>query len=1275
MMATELPKERSDEATVTSEPEPTIKIDDALHNVDSDPPHVNGDAASSVALDEIENKQISDILDDLVHSSEVSISGGSDNEASKAGSRHNDDDKLHGRTSSTVKKPASFKAINVNKTFLTTKGAAPNAPPKPSDKAATTPGSAASQGGTLAAARPRLIAKTGSGLVTKSSSGANAGNSAAPDPNAVWNKNRPVPPPEPKKYTDEELKKYGIHMATRLAPDDTKGQANWADIDDDDEDWAPEAITWQDGTKIELPHSEEHHPPAPEPVVEPVPQPKPQPVATAVKENEIAEKPRSPIPMASPIVKPYVLAHGKGLILKGAQEKPTLVAKPPAPPTPVKSPWAPIPKVDKVSPVIMELPPSHSGPKYGHRDPAMSHSNATPPQIAADDFSRAGWRGGDGHAGGNRELFNSQSGRYEPVQDRRGSLRPDVQHGRQPALLQRSSNDQAPAEPSAAFQSRTSGEQHVPYGRRRGSSNVSGGSGYLQRNLPLPPPELNNIRRESMTGGSDGPASPRNCSPTEIHHGQGWPARASPVISHASPYQQHAQLAGPVPMIQPSVPTVTEDDFELQKRLMRERRELAMKRRLEEEAKEEAEKKERIRLKLEAMGPPPESKSAKKAAALDHTPTHIQLRETSTAQQSASVDEPKGSEKAAASPIESDSGKRQDSLPNEPQPQALPSTEPAEDQPQPQGNTHAHPWPNAAKPPVERFPPATWGSQPPAGTGRPVWGAPNNNRTLGNGTFVADIVTAPPQLPNKFGPGPIAPPNSARTALAQAGAPGGNAARQPPIAPPKQATRPEQVPGPGLSANEREAKQNAWASAVRVNDDAFREILNSQYTERDRRLEKEGRSLTDIQPAIRDTWRPTKVDETGTRTEAAPKQSVQVGTENPWAAASEGKPASSQQAPSAPSAISSEYSQRTQSNGPGRDGSSASSILGSRGSRFFPASRDVRQETGDIRQDTSGESQRPKSPSPPPPDMAGHPAFDGDVTHPQVSLPKPQPRVRLPPSTAAESRPTAPKVSGAPAGPTKSQGPSFSWATTGAYKEGDITPPASRTTSNAQRAPAQKSDSWQAKIDSLLGVRPHETHSMAKPVGVDSVSRRAFEHSDHAATVSFSQFAAPSSGKDGSVVTRDMAEECFEEQEMGSLPLVRLPHQTPDLAWQPSPAPKPLPRRFHAVVSTAEAITFPVDISGAGPVWHVSLPGHENRSITVPFGRTRSNPRRGGGQRGARNLTAPHRQSKPRDPSASYSNDQPSGPSASNPSQSRNVRGNYRGRDNWSRNVTTPIQT
>jgi hypothetical protein len=1030
-------------------------------------------------------------------------------------------------------------------------------------------------------------------------------------------------------------------MATRLHPDDAKGQSNWADIDDDDEDWAPDTITWKDGTRIAIAPAEEHPaPPAPEPVARP-----------AAKEVAPVEKTKAPSSGASPSIKPGVLASGKGLVLKGAPEKPTLVAKPPPPPAPTKSPWAPLPKIDKVSPVAVEAP-AQAGPRYPPKEPSMQQSHAPPPpkEIAADDFSRGGpWR--DGGPGANRELFNSQSGRYEPVFDRRGPMRQEPpSHGRQPALLQRGlpHEQQGPIEPPGAFQAGRNNEQQGPYERRRGSSNVSGGSGSWQRlrslEHPLPPAELINARRASLTGASDSPASPRNFSPSGAPGGprQGQP-RPSPGTIHATPYQMGGPAPDgrvmPPPVQPPSTVPVTEDDYELQKRLMRERRELAMRRRQEEEAREEAARRERIRLKLEALGPAPESNSAKKAAAKDQaaTPTQIQPREDTTSEKPAPAEpqEPKKDVPAATTP---ESAKQPTAQSNGPPAQPLAQLDGAESRPQAHGSSHAHPW--VPTRPADRQP-AGWGPQP---STKNVWAAPNSNRSLGNGTFAADIGAS--QLPS--GPGPIAPPSSARAA---APAP----SWQPPIGPPRQTQR---------GTGDREMKDNAWAAAVRLNDDKFSEMPNTEYEDRQRRLQAEGRSLADIQPAIKDTWRPTKLDDNGVRTEGAGKQTIQIGQENPWATAAETK--SAQQAPSVSSGAPSEYSQLPQ----GRDMASAS-MLGAktaavqqgRGSRFFP-SRDARQEPSrDIRAETTPDALRHISPSPPPPDMDGHPAFDGDAAHPHVSLPRPHPVVRLPPSQAKESQAD---TSRAPASQPKSQGPSFAWAAQSAYKEHD----------NAPRAPAPKPDNtWQAKIDNLLGGR--KVHP-SRVTGTDS----RVSHQHHEPPSPRPQILP--STTDGSVTSKVMAEECFEEQEMGSTPPIRLPKTIPEMAWQPSPPPKALHKKLYPVVVSADPISFPVDVSGAGTVWRVSIPGAECKNITIPFGRTRSNPRRGG-QRGSgggrHSSSAQHRPGKGRDGTSSgssYSVEQGgAGGNAPGGSSGRSHRGGYRGRENWSsRNATAAqIQT
>jgi hypothetical protein len=127
-----------------------------------------------------------------INSAEVSVSGGSDTENSKAETSKTQ--LGHVRTTSTVKKPLSFKPVSVNKTFLAAKGT--TAPPttKPGEKGAA--GTATAPSGPLSssAPRPRLVAKSGSGLRDSAPRNAASTNgsksSAAPDASAVWNKNR-----------------------------------------------------------------------------------------------------------------------------------------------------------------------------------------------------------------------------------------------------------------------------------------------------------------------------------------------------------------------------------------------------------------------------------------------------------------------------------------------------------------------------------------------------------------------------------------------------------------------------------------------------------------------------------------------------------------------------------------------------------------------------------------------------------------------------------------------------------------------------------------------------------------------------------------------------------------------------------------------------------------------------------------------------------------------------------------------------------------------------
>ncbi|KAL8709981.1 MAG: hypothetical protein Q9220_005432 [cf. Caloplaca sp. 1 TL-2023] len=559
-----------------------------------------------------------------VSAEQTAIDGsvGSDTETTKnlisdPASKDHTENPHHARSNSVnVKKPATFKAVSVTKNFLakagTTTAPAVKGPGDNGVEPGTNPVNNA-----LPPPRPRLVAKPASGhQASTSKSSASAfrnGGSSGPDPLQVWNRNRAAPPTAPKHFTDEELKQqYGIHLATRLQADGDGKEAKWADIDDDEDDWAPETIEWNDGTKITLADSNAAAAFAEE-----------QAAAQALKEKQEAEaKAKAAQPKTSTTVGPNatVLKLGQagqakgGLVLKAPMEKQTLVAKPAAP-APVKSPWASIPTVDKVPPVPINPPlqVSRQRPQQieQQRPDMISPPTSAAMEIAADSFSRARRDSPNAPPG---QLFNSQSGQYEPVSSgRRGSVRKD-QNFRPPAVLQRpsQSDSRRPAEPSAAFQSpRTGGPQEVGIWTRRGSSTAGGNSGLLGRDRSMNkdvevlgmPDELLQQRRDSQPLRSPALSNQHQLIDTGS--------------SAASPQQQKAS-----PMAQPATLRPNDDkeaernmaqEREAQRKIMLEKRETAIKRRAEQEAKEEAEKRERIRIKMQNLGlePVPEKDTSK----------------------------------------------------------------------------------------------------------------------------------------------------------------------------------------------------------------------------------------------------------------------------------------------------------------------------------------------------------------------------------------------------------------------------------------------------------------------------------------------------------------------------------------------------------------------------------------------------------------------------------------------------------------------------------------
>ena len=1075
-----------------------------------------------------------------------------------------------------------------------------------------------------------------------------------------------MPPPDPKRFTDEELKqRYGIHLATRLQSDDPGRQANWADIDDDDDDWAPETIEWTDGTKITLPQADET------PMHAPVPLPVP-----AVRDGNALEaiKPKSPAlsqASASPTVKPSTFGGRTGLVLKGASEKPTLVAKPPGPPTPVKSPWAPLPPMEKVAPIAIDVPPNQQQQqqsRFGQRDPHGFQAMPPPPakEIAADDFSRS-WR--EGHPNTGRELYNSQSGRYEPVNDNRRGSRNDI-HSRQPAVLQRPSQQDGPAEPSAAFQTHRASGADGGYGRRRTSSNVSGGSGNFIRRMSrgdMPPPlEMLNARRGSLAAVSDEPSSPRNFSPSGQHQSQRgnqnqtW-SRASPVISHPSPQSAHGQMAqtGSQPQhaqpAQASQPVVQEDPIEEQKKIMRLRREQAIKRRQEEEAKEEAAKKERIRLKLEAMekehGRLPEAKKKDVPKEEKAIPTQIQTREAtqpaqperkSNIESNAQVSRPADPSAPSVSEDARVAG-AQELHPNGIH-SGPSSTAPVSLQ---QGNRPVQSWQSQPTTESDRF--HSWAPPPAQQSGaRSVWGPPSNDRTLGNGTFNPELSAA------SSSPGAIGPPSRANAPYQQ-GRGREFTARPAPIGPPNRTNVPSKDQQTRVAAS-------GWSSLPEklAQEDALLTQQQAAELTHRRDLQAKGLYMEPPQPILKDHWRQVTINEDGTR---GPAQPVSLNIIEDGQKQDEG--ASRQ--------IYEESRQLDRqpqfSNDPWR-----STPVGSspqvRGSRFFPNNnhRDIRLD------DPNAFLERPGSPSPPPPTMADHPAYDGDIAHPQVSLPRPSPVVKLPPAVLAPIGP--PKPSSFAAAATS---PAAAPAANHRSARQDYN---SRQTNNQEvphQLPPVGSGGWQDRISNLLGRKSSPPKSQA--LAVDSSSKNALElpTSQSFATVSLpSSVSGDLAPDDGSVASKPAAEECFEEQEMGSLPVIKVPFAAPAAAWSLAPAAQPLPPWFAlSDTTTIEPISFNPHNTNNSVAVTILLPGQkESKSVNLPTTtRHRNSPRRGGGSRGASRHSGPHsrggraRDTTSRPPNAGSEN-------TSSPTSRGGHRGNSRGHgSNWNRHSSAPVQT
>ncbi|KAF3767526.1 hypothetical protein M406DRAFT_355602 [Cryphonectria parasitica EP155] len=497
------------------------------------------------------------------------------------------------------------------------------------------------------------------------------------------------------------------------------------------------------------------------------------------------------------------------------------------------------------------------------------------------------------------------------------------------------------------------------------------------------------------------------------------------------------------------------------------------------------------------------------------------------------------------------------------------------------------------------------GSQPP----RNLWGAPNNDRTLGNGTFSANagFDTQPPQPAPMHGnrpvPGPIAPPRGAASS--------GPSSRLGPIGPP-QRHEPR-------STDEKERNRSRWAQAAMAADEDLLAEERERRAELERDMRARGLSYADMDAPIQDSW--MERNEEGKVQKRA--ELTYSNASAPWHVTPGAGQDDQRRVAVPPSA--------------GQNGSAAATSQ----SRFFPSGRDA-QQLEPLAPDTG----RPFEED----------AFGGDTLYSHAAPPI---RVKLPPAPTVTA-PPASQRHGQP-GPSWGQGPSL--RDDGAGRGQALKPSfgASHTgTSQGVNTPIMD------RIKNLFA---------DKPSSVNSSSRTALLQPSPAtpATVSLPFIYAPSTiVNERSFTTKKMDEDCFEEQEMGSLPLVHLPADIPDAAYNLAKAPPRQDRRLLPVMATtAEALPFFPDSRNI----FIQLPNGPDRK-SVSRGSLRSpNPRRG--SRGPSRYGSSYRGgNRGRDSATPYSPEQPSASGANTGSGAGRGGRGYRGRsDNWGRAAAPAIQT
>lgn len=1089
-------------------------------------------------------------------------------------------------------------------------------------------------------------------------------------------------------------------MTSRIQEDGGATEGKWADIEDDEDDWAPETIEWTDGTKTNL---AEPPPPAPQEALKPMPQPE-QPVDQDMKSSE--ERKQPPLPMEPPSIvnetakfapKPTTSigpnatvlrlgansekhARHAGFSFRGVNDKQPSSSSSQAP---NKSPWAPLPPVERVSPIAPTVqvqqqqqyqpqPPPRSFNKEpqvgdGPGGPVPSGfppgGPSQPKEIAADDFNRS-WR--DMQSGAPRELFNSRSGRYEPVPEPRKGAWRNEQASRAPSLLQRPAPGEqgGPAEPSAAFQTqRAGGQDGGPWQRRRTSSNLGGGSGSFARRMSIGRADVNqrpfDSGRGSQVNGMVEPPlqtqefppskpQPQDISPSRQAPGPVWPPQATTNIDDIPPTAMGAppQQPAPVPSGEqdPAPQAPQEDPVAVQERIMKEKRMEARQRRIEQEEKEEAAKRERIRQKLEALGPPPEKSKRRESLELSQPESaspSITAAATSQSPPKPPVPEPSGGpkqygmmkvhhpetvkklvaasdrERAPEKPAPVNAPKRVPSPAHDPkqdpavanglqqpaelQPQLTPK------QPESQLDEQGPQWRNNMNVSSSYSPwsPSNKFIRSPPSLANP-WKPLSNDRTLGNGIFDPGLGGFPgKELPLRshlgldqpsIAPGaqpfsvPSRSPQEPATTLSPLPSPEvRNAAYDPlsPIAP----------PGPIGPPSSQHAH---WPGEPRATGTAawhnFHTVAAKREADENEKRRNEFDALREVPSSLQvnfnETWRQVRTGD-----QAGHRQVVGVT-----------KPA--EPPVTAPNPL------------PGLDPvgglpfpDSSARLFGGvqpRSSRFFP------QATEQVKRPALEEDST-RSPSPPPPEEVwSHPVYTGDSNKPLVHLPGPKPVVKLPPKAMVTP----------PSGP-----PTF----------------ASMVAAPPRNAPASHTaTTWQEKINGLFGKKttPEKRNALA----VASASKEPLDVPIPIAAVSVS-FPHKVEGDyeifdigDGDRTAKQVeeTEAIFEDREAGSQPVVRVPNMAPPNAWLAAPAPtQPRPRSKNLIqVQSIEPFFFGFEKEPTGGIRiSIRFPGAEvAKTLALPKKVGGPNPR----NRGTPGFKLKKSSTKPREGNGNFNSKKPS---------------------------------